>query len=70
MSKRTYNMVLHETGACPEGELFTDKELEKFKTQYPMRDWPRVCRVKVYNEDVYFSFGVRFAAVIQEVLYK
>ena len=25
-------------------------------------------KVKVYGEDVYFNFGVRFAAVIQEVI--
>lgn len=32
------------------------------------RDWPETSKVKVYGEDVYFNFGVRFAAVIQEVI--
>lgn len=70
MSKRTYmyNVVLQENDVCPEGELLTDKELERMKLHNPRRDWPETSKVKVYGEDVYFNFGVRFAAVIQEVI--
>jgi hypothetical protein len=67
-SKRIYNMVQRRTGVCPEGELLTDKELERMKLYNPRRDWPETCRVKVYGEDVYFNFGVRFATVIQEII--
>lgn len=66
--KRIYNMVQRETDVCPAGELLTDKELERMKLHNYKRDWPETCRVKVYGEDVYFSFGVRFATVIQEIL--
>lgn len=66
--KRIYNMVQRETDVCPAGELLTDKELERMKLRNYKRDWPGTCRVKVYGEDVYFSFGVRFATVIQEIL--
>lgn len=51
-----------------EGELLTDKELERMKLNNVKRDWPETSKVKVYGEDVYFNFGVRFAAVIQEVI--
>lgn len=67
-SKRIYNMVLKATDVCPEGELLTDKELERMKLNNVKRDWPETSKVKVYGEDVYFNFGVRFAAVIQEVI--
>mgnify|MGYP001629331276 CR=1 FL=1 len=69
-SKRTYvyNMVLQENDVCPEGELLTDKELERMKLNNVKRDWPETSKVKVYGEDVYFNFGVRFAAAIQEVI--
>lgn len=67
-SKRIYNMVLQENDVCPAGELLTDKELERMKQHNPKRDWPQTSQVKVYGEDVYFSFGVRFATVLQEVL--
>ena len=61
-------MVLKATDVCPEGELLTDKELERMKLNNVKRDWPETSKVKVYGEDVYFNFGVRFAAVIQEVI--
>ena len=67
-SKRIYNMVLQATDVCPEGELLTDKELERMKLNNVKRDWPKTSKVKVYGEDVYFNFGVRFATVIQEVI--
>ena len=67
--QRIYNMVLKATDVCPEGELLTDKELERMKLNNAKRDWPETSKVKVYNEDVYFNFfGVRFAIVIQEVI--
>lgn len=72
-SKRIYNMVLKATDVCPEGELLTDKELERMKLNNVKRDWPETSKVKVYGEDVYFNFGVRFATVIhgcwQEIRY-
>ena len=61
-SKRIYNMVLKATDVCPEGELLTDKELERMKLNNVKRDWPETSKVKVYGEDVYFNFGVRYAA--------
>lgn len=67
-SKRIYNMVLKATDVCPEGELLTDKELERMKLNNVKRDWPETSKVKVYGKDVYFNSGVRFAVVIQEVI--
>ena len=52
-SKRIYNMVLKATDVCPEGELLTDKELERMKLNNVKRDWPETSKVKVYGEDVY-----------------
>lgn len=62
-SKRTYvyNVVLRENDVCPQGELLTDKELERMKLYNPRRDWPKTAKAKVYAESCYFSFGVRFA---------
>lgn len=60
-SKRIYNMVLKATDVCPEGELLTDKELERMKLNNVKRGRPETSKVKVYGEDVYFNFGVRFA---------
>ena len=68
MDKRIYNMVGQETDICPAGELLTDKELEKLKLHNTKRDWPKTCRVKVFSEDVYKCFGVRFATAFQEIL--
>ena len=51
-------MVLQANNICPEGELLTDKELEKLKLNNVKRDWPKTCQVKVCGEDVYFCFGV------------
>lgn len=61
-----FNLVVRAAGidVCPQGELLTDKELERMKLHNPRRDWPETSKVKVYGEDVYFNFGVRFAAVI------
>lgn len=43
MNKRTYmyNVVLQENDVCPQGELLTDKELERMKLHNPRRDWPK-----------------------------
>lgn len=68
MGMRIYNIVEQETDICPAGELLTDKELEKLKLYNTKRDWPKTRRVKVYSEDVYKCFGVRFATVLQEIL--
>lgn len=64
-SKRTYayNVVLQENDVCPQGELLTDKELERMKLHNPRRDWPRTA--KVYAKSCYFCFGVRFGQVKQ-----
>ena len=66
-SKRTYvyNVVLRENDVCPQGELLTDKELERMKQHNPRRDWPKVAKAKVYAESCYISFGVRFGRVKQ-----
>lgn len=62
-SKRTYvyNVVLRENDVCPQGELLTDKELERMKQHNPRRDWPNTAKVTVKTGEIYFSFGVRFA---------
>ena len=60
-------MVLQATDVCPEGELLTDKELERMKQNNCKRDWPKTCKVKVCSENVYFNFGVRFADNIQKI---
>ena len=66
-SKRTYmyNVVLRENDVCPQGELLTDKELERMKLHNPRRDWPKTAKAKVYAESCYISFGVRFGRVKQ-----
>lgn len=66
-SKRTYayNVVLQENDVYPQGELLTDKELERMKLHNPRRDWPKVAKAKVYAESCYISFGVRFGRVKQ-----
>ena len=61
-SKRIYNMVLKATDVCPEGELLTDKELERMKLNNVKRDWPNTAKVTVKTGEIYFCFGVRFAA--------
>lgn len=33
---------------CPQGELLTDKELERMKLHNPRRDWPKTAKAKVY----------------------
>ena len=66
-SKRTYvyNVVLRENDICPQGELLTDKELERMKLHNPRRDWPETKKAKVYAGSCYFCFGVRFGTVKQ-----
>ena len=66
-SKRTYvyNAVLRENDVCPQGELLTDKELERMKLHNPRHDWLKVAKAKVYAESCYISFGVRFGRVKQ-----
>ena len=66
-SKRTYvyNVVLQENDVCPQGELLTDKELERMKLYNPRRDWPNTAKVTVKTGEIYFSFGVRFGTVKQ-----
>ena len=62
-SKRTYvyNVVLRENDVCPQGELLTDKELERMRLHNSRRDWPNTAKVTVKTGEIYFSFGVRFA---------
>jgi hypothetical protein len=59
--KVIYNRVMESNhDMCPLGELLTDKELKRLCTYGHCRA-PRTAKVTVYNTDVYFSFGVRFA---------
>lgn len=61
-TKRIYNRVMQASDTCPLGELLTDKELEKLKLsngRYPK--WLFTMKVRVNANDIYFSFGVRFA---------
>lgn len=62
-NKRTYvyNVVLRENDVCPQGELLTDKELERMRLHNSRRDWPNTAKVTVKTGEIYFSFGVRFA---------
>lgn len=66
-SKRTYvyNVVLQDTGVCPQGELLTNRELEKMKRRHLKRNQLRTAKAKVYAESCYISFGVRFGQVKQ-----
>lgn len=50
-SKRTYvyNVALRENDVCPQGELLTDKELERMKQHNPRRDWPKVAYVYLWT---------------------
>lgn len=68
-SKRTYvyNVVLRENDVCPQGELLTDKELERMKQHNPRRDWPETKKAKVYADSCYIYFGVRFGTVKQYI---
>lgn len=51
-SKRIYNRVMdNRSRVCPEGELLTDKELERMKLNNVKRDWPETSKVKVYGKD-------------------
>lgn len=64
--KRIYNRVVdNRSRVCPQGELLTDKELERMKRYNPRRDWPKTAKAKVYAESCYISFGVRFGRVKQ-----
>ena len=70
--KVTYNLVIESTDELVAGVLFTDKELEavcknKVSNVY-YRQKPKTCKVKVYNADVYWCFGYRFATVYQEII--
>ena len=52
------------------GMLFTDKELERMQW-YERRDLlsdAKLARVKVYNTDVFYCFGRRFASAIKEYI--
>lgn len=58
-SKRTYvyNVALRENDVCPQGELLTDKELERMKQYNPRHDWPETKKAKVYADNCYI-FGL------------
>ena len=61
-SKRTYNRVMdNRSRVCPEGELLTDKELERMHLYNFRRDWPNTAKVTVKTGEIYFNFGIRFA---------
>lgn len=73
MSKRTYmyNVVLQENDVCPQGELLTDKELERMKLHNPRRDWPKTAKAKVYAEryaanNVYGGMAIKSVELKQE----
>lgn len=64
--KRIYNRVMDDrSGVCPLGELLTDKELERLPRISRRRDWPNTAKVTAKTEEIYFSFGVRFAESYQ-----
>lgn len=56
-SKRTYvyNVVLRENDVCPQGELLTDKELERMKQHNPRRDWPETKKRRKFMQIVAIS---------------
>lgn len=65
MKTYIYNVVLQTNSICAEGELLTDKELERLKLHNSKRDWPKTAKAKVYAESCHTSFGVRFGRVKQ-----
>lgn len=68
-SKRTYvyNVVLQENDICPQGELLTDKELERMKQRNPRRDWPKTKKAKVYADSCHICLCIRFGTVKQYI---
>lgn len=62
-----YNIVLRENDICPEGELLTDRELERLKLNNPKHDWPKTIKAKVYADSCHICFGVRFGTVKQYI---
>lgn len=56
-SKRTYvyNVVLRENDVCPQGELLTDKELERMKQHNSRRDWPETKKRRKFMQIVAIS---------------
>lgn len=66
---RIYNAVICPNSAI-NNMLFTDKELKRM-TREQRRDLlsdAKLARVKVYNTDVFYCFGRRFASAIKEYI--
>lgn len=66
--KVIYNLVTEDTNELVAGILLTNKELEIVNKGKLFKQKLKICKVKVYNTDVYWSFGYRFANVYQEVI--
>lgn len=66
---RIYNAVIAPDSAI-DGMLFTDNELKRmsFFEKRDLRNGIKPARVKVYNTDVYYFFGKRFASAIKEYI--
>ena len=66
---KQYNLIIaSEDNDARDGMLFTNNELERMPF-FEKRDLLRgikLVRVKVYNTDVYYCFGKRFATAIKE----
>lgn len=68
---KQYNAIITSKGNdARDGMLFTDKELERmpFFEKRDLLKGIKLVRVKVYNTDVYYSFGRRFASAIKECI--
>lgn len=66
---RIYNAVIAPDSAI-DGMLFTDKELKRmsFFEKRDLLNGTKLVRAKVYNTDVYYFFGRRFASAIKEYI--
>lgn len=72
MVTRVYNMIAAKPSGSDarNGMLFTDKELERMQwyERHDLLSDAKLVRVKVYNTDVFYCFGRRFASAIKEYI--
>lgn len=72
MVTRVYNMIAAKPSDSDarNGMLFTDKELERMQwyERHDLLSDAKLARVKVYNTDVFYCFGRRFASAIKEYI--
>lgn len=64
-----YNAVICPNSAI-NNMLFTDKELKRmtWEQRRNLLDGTKLTRAKVYNTDVFYCFGRRFASAIKEYI--